>query len=73
LADVAAHATPSSCWSVVNGSVYDLTAWIDKHPGGAGVIKAMCGKDATSSFQGMHGSSASAKKALVSLMLGVIG
>ncbi len=73
LADVATHATPASCWSVVSGSVYDLTAWIGKHPGGAGVIKAMCGKDGTASFTSMHASSASAKGALAKMKLGVLG
>jgi cytochrome b involved in lipid metabolism len=73
LAQVAAHSTPASCWSVVSGGVYDLTTWIGQHPGGAGSIKAMCGKDATTSFLGMHSGSASAKAALVKLMVGVVG
>ncbi len=28
LAIVASHNTSSSCWTVVNGSVYDVTKWI---------------------------------------------
>jgi cytochrome b involved in lipid metabolism len=73
LAQVATHSTPASCWSVVSGGVYDLTAWIGQHPGGAASIRGMCGKDATSSFRGMHSGSASAKAALVKLMVGVVG
>lgn len=34
MAQVQAHNSASSCYSVVNGSVYDLTNWIDRHPGG---------------------------------------
>lgn len=48
------HASASSCWAVVNGSVYDLTAWIARHPGGAGPIEGMCGTDATKAFQAQH-------------------
>ncbi len=73
MAEVASRATAASCWSAVNGSVYDLTEWITRHPGGQGVIKAMCGVDGTASFQGMHASSASAKSALAKLRIGTLG
>jgi uncharacterized membrane protein len=53
-ADLAKHASKNSCWSAVGGSVYDLTQWIAKHPGGQGVIEGMCGRDATSAFNGQH-------------------
>ncbi len=55
LADVAKHASAASCWSAVNGSVYDLTSWIDRHPGGRNRILSMCGKDASSAFDAQHG------------------
>lgn len=55
LADVAARATPAECWTVVDGTVYDLTSWIAEHPGGAEVIEGMCGIDATAAFQAEHG------------------
>jgi cytochrome b involved in lipid metabolism len=67
LADVQQHSTPQDCWSMVNGQVYDLTSWISQHPGGPGVIEAMCGKDGTAAYQGKHGNSASAGAALASL------
>lgn len=53
-ADLAQHASKSSCWTAVGGNVYDLTTWIAKHPGGQGVIEGMCGRDATSAFNGQH-------------------
>ena len=55
LADVKKHASPSSCWSAINGNVYDLTKWINRHPGGSSVIKALCGRDGSSMFNGQHG------------------
>lgn len=53
--EVALHADTTSCYSVVNGSVYDLTTWIPKHPGGERAIKSICGKDGTDGFNGKHG------------------
>jgi cytochrome b involved in lipid metabolism len=59
LNDVHKHATTADCWSAVNGGVYDLTGWINRHPGGAGVIKAMCGRNGSASYNGQHGSAGS--------------
>jgi len=72
LAQVAAHSTPSDCWSVVSGGVYDLTAWIGRHPGGSSTITAMCGTDGTASFTAQHGSSASAKTSLAQFRVGTV-
>ena len=55
-AQVAAHNTSTSCWTVINGTVYDLTAWIFQHPGGEGAILSICGVDGTQAFEGQHGS-----------------
>lgn len=55
LAEVATHGNAASCYTVVRGDVYDVTAWIPKHPGGPQRILQMCGKDATTSFEGQHG------------------
>lgn len=37
-AEVAAHASPASCWAVFRGRVFDVTAFLDDHPGGADFI-----------------------------------
>jgi hypothetical protein len=44
----------SSCWSIINGNVYDLTKWISSHPGGRSAITGLCGRDGTSAFNGQH-------------------
>jgi cytochrome b involved in lipid metabolism len=54
MAEVAKHSDARSCWSAIDGQVYDLTDWIGKHPGGAAVIKAICGRDGSSAFNGQH-------------------
>lgn len=54
LAEVANHATIQDCWSVINGTVYDLTPWIAKHPGGQKAIASLCGIDGSARFNGQH-------------------
>lgn len=55
LSFVAEHSDESSCWTFISGSVYDLTSFIGKHPGGDQAILASCGKDATEMFDEKHG------------------
>jgi cytochrome b involved in lipid metabolism len=57
-AEVAKNNSRSSCWVIIDGSVYDLTKWIAQHPGGASNILNLCGSDGTSAFEGMHGGAA---------------
>ncbi len=72
MAQVQAANSASKCWSVVSGNVYDLTSWIGQHPGGASAIKAMCGVDATSAFQGQHGGQARPASELAGFKIGVL-
>lgn len=72
LAQVAAHASITSCYSVVQSTVYDLTSWISKHPGGAGAIKSMCGVDATAAFAGQHGGQARPVSELAGFKIGTL-
>lgn len=55
MAEVAQHADSASCWVAIAGTVYDLTAWIPRHPGGPERILAICGTDATDEFDAQHG------------------
>jgi cytochrome b involved in lipid metabolism len=55
LAQVATYNSQTSCYSAINGVVYDLTSWISRHPGGAREILGICGKDGSSAFNGQHG------------------
>ena len=68
-AQISTHNTSTNCWEVINGKVYDLTAFISTHSGGQSVIIAQCGKDATTVFaNGPH--SATTINALSGFMLG---
>ena len=69
---VAEHSIEQSCWIIVNGSVCDVTAFIDKHPGGSANILKECGKDATSDFMGQHGGNPRAEGELATLKIGTL-
>jgi cytochrome b involved in lipid metabolism len=53
-AEVAAHNTAASCYTVINGKVYDLTLWVNVHPGGKPAILSLCGTDGTAKFMNKH-------------------
>ena len=53
LEQVSEHNTRSDCWTVINGSVYDVTSFIARHPGEDNILSA-CGIDATSYFNGQQ-------------------
>ncbi|OTA66052.1 hypothetical protein K449DRAFT_391989 [Hypoxylon sp. EC38] len=53
-AEVAKHNTTSSCWIVINGKVYDVTAYLEQHPGGAAILVKQGGRDATPEFRTVH-------------------
>jgi cytochrome b involved in lipid metabolism len=52
--DVATHKDATSCYTSINGSVYDLTAWVNMHPGGKKNILKICGVDGTDQFMSQH-------------------
>ncbi len=70
MTDVAKNNTESSCWSAVSGKVYNLTAWISKHPGGAKNIIKICGIDGSNFFNGKHGGQARPASELVNFYIG---
>ena len=52
--EVAKHATRESCWVIISGKVYDVTDFLDEHPGGANIILQYGGKDATEEYDPVH-------------------
>lgn len=72
MAQVAQHNDATSCWSAIDGNVYDLTSWIDQHPGGDKNILKICGIDGTSAFNSKHGESAKAQVKREEFLLGAL-
>jgi cytochrome b involved in lipid metabolism len=75
-AQVATHSKPADCWLIISGKVYNITNFLDQHPGGADVILPYCGKDATQAFdtQGgrRRGHSNSARQQLAEFQVGTL-
>ena len=70
MADVKKANTRAKCWSAIDGNVYDLTAWISSHPGGAGAITFLCGTDGSNAFKAQHEGQRSPTNRLAQYLLG---
>lgn len=72
LTDVAAHSREADCYTAIDGVVYDLTAWIHKHPGGDRNILRICGIDGTQAYNGQHGNDTKANNILAGYEVGIL-
>lgn len=52
--ELEAHNKEEEPWFVVHGEVYDGTAFLKSHPGGAESITLVAGQDATEDFMAIH-------------------
>lgn len=55
ITEIAKHNSANNCWLLINNKVYNVTSYINSHPGGANEIIKFCGTDATSAFQTKDG------------------
>lgn len=52
--ELSLHNTEKDCWMSINGSVYNVTAYGDYHPGGLEELMRGAGQDATQLFNDNH-------------------
>ncbi|KAE9618022.1 hypothetical protein Lal_00037861 [Lupinus albus] len=71
LAEVSDHNNSKDCWLLIDGKVYNVTKFLDDHPGGGDVLLSSTGKDATDDFEDV-GHSTSARAMLVEFYVGDI-
>jgi len=73
-ADVAKHTATAGdgMYIIIDETVYDVTNFVDEHPGGAKILKRVCGKDASKQFWKYHNESV-LKKYASKLKIGTIG
>jgi|UniRef100_K3X2M4 cytochrome b involved in lipid metabolism len=75
LDEVAAHNTAEDCWMIIGEEgerkVYDVTAFLDDHPGGPEIMVDLAGQDATAEFEDI-GHSNDARAQLVPLLVGKV-
>jgi cytochrome b involved in lipid metabolism len=72
LSQISEHATSDNCWVIVSDKVYNVTEYINIHPGGPNKIMPLCGDDATTAFttRGGTGHSPAAQEKLSSFYVG---
>jgi cytochrome b involved in lipid metabolism len=70
LAEVEQHVTYDDLWLVIDGKVYDVTPFMDDHPGGGEIMLNAAGKDGTDDFEDV-GHSPGAREQLKKYEIGV--
>ncbi|KAL4604499.1 cytochrome B5-like protein [Castanea sativa] len=50
-ADVLVHNKKTDCWIIIKDKVYDVTSYVEEHPGGDAIL-AHAGDDSTEGFYG---------------------
>lgn len=53
--EIRKHNKKNDCWVVVDNVVYDMTPFLDEHPGGRRLPVKQAGKDATEVWNKLHG------------------
>ncbi|KAL4772545.1 hypothetical protein BDW60DRAFT_222451 [Aspergillus nidulans var. acristatus] len=51
LEQVKAHCTPDDVWIILHNKIYDVTKYLEDHPGGSAVLIEVAGADATEAFE----------------------
>jgi len=51
LKEVSEHNSNKSTWLVIHDDIFDVTKFLDEHPGGEEVLLEQAGKDATENFE----------------------
>lgn len=54
LEEVKKHGSKQDCWVIIHGKAYNVTDFMNEHPGGSGIILKYAGKDATKAFDPIH-------------------
>mmetsp|Transcript_5546 Transcript_5546/g.5727 ORF Transcript_5546/g.5727 Transcript_5546/m.5727 type:complete len:478 (+) Transcript_5546:79-1512(+) len=71
-AEVAKHNTSDSCWVTIHGKVYDITKWLNRHPGGKEVLLLTAGRDISIAFESYHPFTNKAHDLLHKFEIGVV-
>ncbi|QPG77381.1 hypothetical protein FOA43_004794 [Brettanomyces nanus] len=69
--EVLRHNKKDDLWMIIHGNVYDVTKFVDEHPGGEEVLLDVAGTDATDAFEDI-GHSDDAREILKDLYLGKV-
>ena len=70
LSEVQTHNSKDSCWTTVEGKIYNITPFVSNHPGGERNIMKVCGIDGSEIFGDKHGNNNQAKETLKEYYIG---
>ncbi len=59
--EISKHDKPSDAWILINGTVWDVTEFAPKHPGGAEIVLQYLGRDASNAYNEVHGPKVAAR------------
>ncbi|XP_034535146.1 cytochrome b5 [Notolabrus celidotus] len=71
LEDIRIHNLSNDTWLIIHDKVYDITTFLEEHPGGEEVLLEQAGSDATESFEDV-GHSTDAREMLEQYFLGEV-
>ncbi|KIM92668.1 hypothetical protein OIDMADRAFT_173855 [Oidiodendron maius Zn] len=67
--EIARHNIKTDLWLVIHGKVYDVTKYLEDHPGGAQALIEVAGQDATAAFEDV-GHSADSREIMEQFIVG---
>ncbi|KAI8967865.1 acyl-CoA dehydrogenase/oxidase [Mycotypha africana] len=70
--DVAKHQQANDCWIILHDKIYDISQFLDDHPGGKKVLLKAAGTDASKQFDAFH-SPAVLSKIAAKYLIGEVG
>lgn len=71
LKEVSEKNNRNSIWLIIHNNVYDVTKFLNEHPGGEEVLLELAGKDATENFEDV-GHSSDARELMKQYKIGVL-
>ncbi|KAJ8417710.1 hypothetical protein AAFF_G00225530 [Aldrovandia affinis] len=71
LEEIKLHNTSKDTWLIIHDKVYDITRFMEEHPGGEEVLLEQAGADATESFEDV-GHSTDAREMLEQYLIGEV-
>ncbi|XP_027039713.1 cytochrome b5 isoform X2 [Pocillopora verrucosa] len=69
LEEVQKHNAAGSSWLIIHNRIYDITKFLDEHPGGEEVLLEQAGGDATENFEDV-GHSSDARELMEQYLVG---
>ena len=54
MAEVRQHSSAHDAWTVIHGRVYNLTPYLQYHPGGDEILLRAAGEDSSNMFDEVH-------------------